>query len=593
MDLITPQDLLKATPALKYFGGNYIARLLYHKLRLDEINSTYNKFAHCTPGDFVKGILQSLNATYTVPDTDLDNIPKEGSFITISNHPFGGLDGIILARIFPEVRPDYKILVNWLLTKLEPLKPYFLGVNPFETHKDVKSSFGGLKDAILHISNGHPIGIFPAGEVSTYHFQNRSISDKEWQYSILKFIKKSRVPILPVYIDGHNSLSFHLLGMVHPILRTAKLPSELVNKKGKHVNIRIGLPIPVKEQDEFRDIREYGRMLRGMTYPMSAALKQPRRHFSIQLFSPSPVIPPVDPQLIEAEVNGVCREGLLFRIKEDSVFCVPTERIPNIMREIGRLREITYREIGEGTNKSIDIDRYDSYFEQLFIWNETEKKIIGGYRVGKGNKVMDLHGLDGFYISSLFRISPSFFPVLRVSMELGRSFIVKDFQRRPLSLFLLWKGILYMLLKHPEYRYLIGPVSITNEFLDISKALTVRYLKAHHFNSEFGKLIIPRKPFKDCIPGSIDIRMFERFTENEIGRLEKFIQNIDPHYKTPVLLKKYLSVNAEILGFNIDPLFNNCLDALTILDIFEVPQDTIEALSKEINDQSILERFRK
>ena len=593
MDLITPGDLIKAVPALKFFGGDTTARILYRKLKLDYLNIEYTTYSHLPPVEFVNKALEVMNVSFDVSAEDLEHIPKDGQFITVSNHPYGRLEGVILAKILPEVRSDYKILVNFLLTKFEPLKKYFLGVNPFEARKDVRSSFGGLKDAILHVAHGHPLGIFPAGEVSTIHLTRRAVTDKEWQHSILKFIKKAKVPVIPIYIDGHNGFFFHFLGLIHPMLRTAKLPSELFNKKGKAIQLRIGQPILVKEQDELRDIRDYGEMLRILTYSMSVSLRQPRRFFSLQLFSPSPIIPPVESDQIVNEIRTICYDYQVFRIKDEVVYCVPTEMIPNIMREIARLREITYRAVGEGTNKAMDIDHYDTFFEQLFIWNETEKRIIGGYRIGKGAKIMDLHGLDGFYINSLFRIDPSFSSVLRVSIELGRSFVVKDFQRKALSLFLLWKGILYTLIKHPEYRYLIGPVSISNEFLDISKSLTVHYLTSHHFNSEFASYIKPRKEFSIRIPRVIDKDLFQRYTEKGVARLDRFIQGIDSQYKTPILLKKYLSVNAEIIGFNVDPLFNNCLDALTILDIFEIPMDTIESLSKEINDQSILERFRK
>ncbi len=263
------------------------------------------------------------------------------------------------------------------------------------------------------------------------------------------------------------------------------------------------------------------------------------------------------------------------------------------MVEISRLRELTYRDIGEGTNNKSDQDTYDAYFEQLFIWDDEFQKIVGGYRIGRGDEIMDQLGIEGHYINSLFKIKKEFGSVLRISLELGRSFIVKEYQKKVLSLFLLWKGILYVLLREPRYRYLIGPVSIPNEFSDISKGLVVRFLKANNYNSEYGAYIKPRNSFKDRIPGTIDLPVFLRYTHKDVNRLDRFIHDIDPKFKLPILLKKYLSVNSEVLGFNIDPLFNNCLDALIMLDLFEVPVDKIEALSKEIHDQTIMSRFRK
>ena len=593
MDLIAPKDLLQAFPPLKVFGGEPLARIIYRAMKLDEVNRNYLEHEHEDPDTFIDSAYRVMQISHEVWNEDLEKIPKEGPFITVSNHPYGGPEGIILLNVLPKVRPDYRILVNFLLTKMKPIQGYFMGVNPFETHRDVKSSFGGLKDAFLHIQQGHPLGIFPAGEVSTYHFKNRAISDKEWQHSILKLIKKAHVPVVPIYFEGHNGNFFHFLGMIHPLLRTARLPSELFNKKGKVFRIRIGSPVPVKEQDEYRDITEYGRFLRLKTYALGLSYKKPRKHFTISFSHPAPVIPPVDQNMILEEIEKIRKDYLLLCVKENSVFCVPTEKIPVIMSEIGRLREITYRDVGEGTRKALDIDPYDPYFEQLFVWDDEEKKLVGGYRIGKGETILKRSGMKGFYITSLFNISKKFAPVLQVSMELGRSFVVKDYQRRALSLFLLWKGILYILLKHPAYRYLIGPVSISNEFREVSKSLTVACLRHHHMNTEFAEFIRPKREFKEKIDRIIDLPLFLRHVDSDISRLDKFIQDIDPAFKTPILLKKYLSVNSEILGFNVDPLFNYCLDALTILDLFELPRDTIETLSKEFNDQSILERFKK
>jgi len=595
MDLISPKQLVEANRYLQYIGGETLAKILFKILQFDKLNKEYNRICEFSAEGFIDGVIEGAGVNYAVDEQELENIPKTGPFITISNHAYGAIDGILLLKIIPGTRPDYKVLVNFLLTRLEPLKPYFLGVNPFEAYKDVRSSFGGLKDAFGHLQTDHPIGIFPAGEVSTVKLQYRGVADKEWQHSILKLIKRARVPVIPIYFDGSNSTLFHLLGMIHPILRTVKLPSELFNKRGKTIRIRVGTPILVKEQDEFEDLREFGKFLRMKTYALGIPMSNIKRQAQV---APSPaaqepVIDPVPQELLIQEIGIIQEEFKFFQIQNFSVFCAPTERIPYITSEIGRLREITYRLVGEGTNKSFDLDHFDQYFHQLFIWDEETQSIVGGYRVGKGRDILDQYGIQGFYINTLFQIDPDFSTVLRVSIELGRSFITKDYQKKTMPLFMLWKGILYLLIKNPEYRYLIGPVSMSNEFLDVSKALAAEFLKANFYNSEFSEYIHPNKPFTIQVPRKINKQLFLRYVGKDLGRLDRFISSIDPIYKTPVLFKKYLSVNAEIIGFNIDPLFNNCLDALTILDLFEVPYDMIEALSKEINDQSLFDRFRK
>jgi len=593
MDLITPRDILNLNKNYKYFGGIAFARFVMWFFRFNEFNRRFAKLNHLKDQKFLEEGLKELGVTFEVSEEDLARIPKEGPFITVSNHTYGALDGIILMRAIPPVRQDYKILVNFLLTKLTPISEYFIGVNPFETYKEVKSSFGGLKDAVLHVKNGYPLGIYPAGEVSSFDLDKGKITDRTWKHSIIRFIKKAQVPVVPVYFEGHNSTFFHILGFIHKELRTAKLPSEMFNKRGKNIRIRIGTPIPLAELEEYRDFNEFGDFLRTKTYALGASLIE-KKKFPANLKSlPAIIAAEISADLLESEVNSLLPEFLLFRMKGTAVLCAPAHRLNHVMKEIGRLREITYREVGEGTGKSLDIDEYDPYFEQLFIWDEVEKRIIGGYRVGKGRDISRKYGMAGFYIQSLFRIDEEIRPIMELSLELGRSFIVKNYQRKTMSLFMLWKGILYFLLKNPEYRYLIGPVSISNDFMDISKALVVEFFRHNHFNTEFAQYVRPRKEFSYNMDVEIDREIFLKYTSNDLNRLDRFIQDIEPAFKTPILLKKYISLNAEVVSFNVDPKFSNCLDALIILDLFEVPFETIETLSKEINDQSILERFKK
>jgi putative hemolysin len=269
---------------------------------------------------------------------------------------------------------------------------------------------------------------------------------------------------------------------------------------------------------------------------------------------------------------------------------VPSFEIPNIMNEIGRLREITFREVGEGTNQKMDIDEYDLYYNQLFIWDEENRKIVGAYRVGKGKEIMDIYGVRGFYVQSLFRMNRRLNPILSQSLELGRSFIIPDYQRKPLPLFLLWKGILYFLLKNPEYRYLLGPVSISSRFSNFSKELIIKFIKENYYNESIARYIRPRKKFIVSLHHLDTDILIE--SASDLNKLDRIIKDIETAQKNmPVLLKKYLKQNGKIVGFNIDPKFNNAMDGLLLLDLFDVPTSTISALSKEVNDKGILERF--
>jgi putative hemolysin len=269
----------------------------------------------------------------------------------------------------------------------------------------------------------------------------------------------------------------------------------------------------------------------------------------------------------------------------------PAEKIPAIFIEIGRLREITFRKVGEGTNKSTDIDEYDFYFNHLFIWDNDAGKIVGAYRIGKGKEIISVYGISGFYINSLFRLKNSFQPLLMQSLELGRSFIAEEYQKKTIPLFLLWKGIMVFLLRNPDYRYLIGPVSISNDFSKFSKSLIVEFVRKYFNDEKYSGYVVPRKDFIVKPDKAIDRNIFIDTSESDINKIERIIIDIEPGYRLPVLLKKYLEINGRIIGFNIDPKFNYCLDGLLILDLYNIPREFIQGLSRQLNDESIMERF--
>jgi putative hemolysin len=593
MKLLTSRELAKATN-LDMPGGVFIAEALMQIFRYNKLNRVYSSAYDSDPVVFINSILDQLDIKYEVPEKDMENILSEGPFITVSNHPFGGIDALILLKIITSRRNDIKGMANFLLQKIDPLKEYVLPVNPFETRKDVKSSFKGLKEGLNFLKEGHVVAIFPAGEVSTYQSESNIIIDREWQEPALKFMKLAEVPVVPVYFHGTNSRWFHILGRIHPLLRTAKLASELFNKRHKVIRVRIGKPVTVREQAEFHDIARYGRYLRARTYSLGSTLEA--RHFFPNLRQRRskrqvPVADPVDKAKLRDEFNSVRQSHELFTSKNFSVLFAPTRVIPNIFREIGRLREITFRAVGEGTNRATDIDEYDFYYHHLVIWDIDTDSVVGAYRLGKGKEILSQYGIKGFYINSLFRISKAFEPYLHESIELGRSFIVPEYQRKPLSLFLLWKGLLSVLLTHVDYRYLIGPVSISNDFSDFSKSLIVEFIRNNHFDDDMARYIKPRKEFNPQFDPRFDSRIIIDNAENDISKVEKVVSDVDGGYRIPVLLKKYLEVNAKIIGFNVDPDFNNCLDGLIMLDVYKFPVDFVRALSKDMSEEDVRMRF--
>ncbi|QGY46033.1 GNAT family N-acetyltransferase [Maribellus comscasis] len=591
MELLKPKDIFKTRPAFTLLGGEYFAKFLMYILRFNKLNKIYSQIAEKHGLEFIDEVIKSFEFNIEFDEQELKRIPQKGPVVVVSNHPFGGLDGLILIKYLSMVRSDVKVIANFLLEKIEPVSNYFIADNPFDKN-NTENGFAGIKQAISHLKNEGVLCLFPAGDVSTYGTFD-SATDQVWQFPVVKFVKKARVPVIPVHFQGTNSRLFHILAKIHPSLRQVRLPSELLSKKHKNIKIRIGSPIKVEEQDRFDDVYQFGRFVRAKTYSMESNIEV-RRFFNYSMkpsSKPEAIIDPVPQEEILKEIQKIKQDYTLFNLKNYTAYCAPSKEIPNILNEIGRLREITFRDVGEGTNQSIDIDEFDLYYNQMFIWDEDEQRLVGAYRIGLGKDILTQYGKRGFYLHTLFRIDEEFKTVLSESLELGRSFVIKEYQRKPMPLFLLWKGILYFLLKNPEYRYLIGPVSISNNYSKISKDLIIKFIMSNHLNWKMAQHIKPRNSYK-FKSNNPDINILMENMERDINRLDKTIGDLDEtNSGLPVLLKKYIKLNSKIIGFNVDPKFNNCLDGLIVLDVYDVPKNTIESLSKEANDGSILERF--
>ena len=546
----------------KKFNNDIIAKFILQLKRFNKINKLYSENLDKNGPKFIDSVIDSLGIQFEVDETDLKRIPENGAFITVSNQPFGGIDGLLLLKILSDKRPDFKLLANFLLHTIEPLNDFSIPLTENDETKPNKFSFTTLKRTLEHVQEGNALGIFPAAEISKVHSLN-NISDRKWQNSLIKLIKLAQVPVVPIYFQGNNSWIFHLLGNVYPALQTARLSKEFFNKKKKTIKIRINKPISVKELNEFHDIERLSRFLRAKTYALGTPFevkKFIRPKFIPKAKKVEEIINPIPLEKIQPEINLLKENYHLFDSNEYSVVCGPSVEIPNILNEIGRLREITFREVGEGTNRSLDIDEFDLYFYQLIIWDNENKKIAGAYRVGKGNEIMEKYGVNGFYINTLFNLKAGFYPVLEESLELGRSFIIKEYQRKPFSLFLLWKGILYFLLKNTEYRYLIGPASISNDFSKFSQSLIIDFFKENFFNHDLSKYIQPRKRFKIKQNPNFDNDVFIQNTKQDVKKLDKFIQDIEPDYNTPVLFKKDSRGLGSERGGATHPKFNNCVN---------------------------------
>jgi len=535
--------------------------LLMKVLKISTLNRIYKRNKHLSDVPFLNGILDEFQIKFEIPEADMKRLPKEGPYITISNHPLGGIDGILLLKLMIEQRSDFKIIANFLLHRIEPLKPYIMPVNPFEDRKDVKSSIAGFKNAIMHLREGHPLGVFPAGEVSTYK-DEKLIVDKPWE-------------------EG--------------AIRTAKLPSELLTQKRRVIKVRVGKAISVKAQKEHESLSDFSEFLRIKTYMLSKTFEDKPKildNLQSQLKVPKPpkrIVTPIDPEVMIAEVEALrVKDCKLLTSKNYEVYLAAADDMPNILREVGRLREITFREVGEGTNEAIDLDKFDTYYHHMFLWDNDKKKLAGAYRMGLGSKIFERFGIDGFYLQDLFRFEPELHTMMSQSIEMGRAFIIKSYQQKPMPLFLLWKGIVHTTLRFPEHKYLIGGVSISNQFSNFSKSLMIEFMKSHYYDPYVAQYVHPKKEFKVKLKDADKDFVFDE-AEADLNKFDKIIDEVEPGaLRLPVLLKKYIKQNAKLVAFNVDPLFNNAVDGLMYIKIADLPESTVRPVMEEF--QAELER---
>ncbi|MCK0199855.1 GNAT family N-acyltransferase [Ornithobacterium rhinotracheale] len=590
MSLVSVKDIAQVSGLQKFgFAGKPFAFLVHRILNLNKLNSIYEANKSLDSPEFESHLLKDLAITYEVQDEELARIPKEGPFVVVSNHPLGGLDGIIMLKILSEIRPDFKIIANFLLQKIEPLAPKIFPVNPFETRKDIKNSLLGMKAALEYLQQGHPLGVFPAGEVSYKNAQGE-IVDKPWQKPIMKLIKKAGVPIIPMYFKAKNSKHFYSLKKIHPDLQTALLPHELLKTRLKPIQLRIGKPISLKQQEEFETIEEFTHFLTKKTFVLASSY-EPKKNITQTIKDSIPTRPKTvkniiketpSEDLIEEVKKLRATEALLFSNSRYECYFCDFKSIPKLMREIGRLREITFRQVGEGTNKETDIDRFDRHYNHLILWDTQENKIAGAYRMGLGNEIYKNYGIKGFYISELFHFDPEIQPFFRKAIEMGRAFVVPEYQQKPMPLFLLWRGIIHVALRNPEHKFILGGVSISNQFSQFSKALMIEFMQSHFYDPYVAQYVRPRRAFKPKIKDQDKDFIFDE-AKADLNKFDKLIEELEPNaLRLPVLIKKYIKQNAKVIAFNVDPKFNDAIDGLMYIRISELPESTIKPVLEEL-----------
>ena len=598
MSLISKNDLVSAAGLGKWGLLKYpIVSAVMRLAKINKVNDLYDKIKDLEGQEFFDKLLEELNVKYLAFQEDLAKIPKTGPFILVSNHPLGALDGVIMCKILTEIRPDFKVMGNFLLTKIKPMEPYVISVNPFEKRKEAYSSMSGMREALKHLSDGGCLGIFPAGEVSNKNNEYNEILDKEWQEPALKLIKKAQVPVVPMYFHAKNSKLFYNVSKIHPDLQTLLLPSEMVNKREKPIKIRIGRPVTPKILNEYETPKELGEFLRKKVYMMKSYFedrKSVAEFLKVKNLNISPKEEVVIQNIIDetplAEIladreNLRKKEGkMLFSNGDYEVYFTKFDEIPAMMREIGRQRELTFRAVGEGTNLPFDLDEYDKHYHHLILWDNVAQKIAGAYRMALGSEVMKNYGIKGFYTNSLFDFDQELQPFFKKVIEMGRAYISIEYQQKPLPLFLLWRGIVHVCLRNPEHKFLMGGVSISNRFSDFSKSLMIEFMRSHYFDPVVAQYVHPKNDYKVYL-SERDKSLFFEGLDDDLNKFDKLIDDFEPEMRLPVLIKKYIKQNAKVVAFNVDPNFNDAIDGLMYIRISDLPEGTIKPVLEEMSEQ--------
>lgn len=579
-NLFTLNELRQAMPKV----GPMVQRPLEKMLALDGINGIYDRAAaECEqPADFSQKCLDDLDVGLDIKPEDLARIPRTGPLVIVANHPFGGVEGLILSSVMLKVRPDFKAMVNQFLGVIPEMRATSIYVDSLGSNK--AASMRGLKQSIQLLRDGGCMGVFPSGTVSHLHLSTRKVEDPQWSPHIGALIRRTGASVVPVFFAGKNGFMFQLAGLIHPRLRTALLPRQVLNKKHTTFALQIGRVISAREIARLENDQAVSDYLRNRTYALNERAITPLKPWRklVNLLSWRPrdpaveVASPVDASRLERELSHLPPENLLASNTDLKCYLANWEEAPSMMRELGRLREATFRSVGEGTGKEIDVDDFDQTYKHLLVWNSAKRELVGGYRIGLTDEVTAHAGYRGLYTHSLFNYRSEFLFQLGPTLELGRSFVRSEYQRSFSPLLLLWKGIGGFVSRNPKYRYLLGPVSISNTYSPLSRALISEFMNRPDHCAAASTLVRPRTPFK--VKDSIVQRaQLLAMPIADLDDLNDLISDIEPDGKgVPVLLKQYLKLGAKALAFNVDPAFGHCLDCLCLLDLTSADRRSLD-----------------
>ncbi|MFT7879303.1 MAG: lysophospholipid acyltransferase family protein [Sulfurimonas sp.] len=523
---------------------------LFHE---NQINEFVVQNRHKDALSFIETILDHFEVTIGLKKDEMARIPAYGRTVIIANHPLGALDALALIHLLKDVRKDIKIVANSFLGQFENLKELLIPVDNIKGKMDrgvVTSIYSALEEEKAVI-------IFPSGEVS--RARPNGVKDTKWKNGFLKIATKMKAPILPIHIKAKNSKSFYLLSMLNRSLATATLPHEMFKGRGKQIDFTIGKSIPYESYNMALPTNEKVKLLRKHFYRIAKKRKA--------LFKTEN---PISMAETPSEIKKALKDGTLLGETLDGKRIILYESVKEncVIKEIGRLREISFRFVGEGSGKKRDIDEFDFYYKHLIIWDDEQLEIAGAYRLGLSGQIVEDFDIDGLYSSSLFQYHEGFDPQLASGIELGRSFVQpKYWNSRALDY--LWQGLGAFVKSRPDIRYLFGAVSMSDSFNEKAKALMI-YFYSHYFASN-EKLVTHKNPYYlssemktycESIFAGDDYRADQRVLKEELGYMG---------YMIPVLYKQYAEVcdegGVKFLDFGYDKDFNNCIDGFIVVDL--------------------------
>jgi putative hemolysin len=543
-------------------------------ISLDRVRELYRQVQPSPDGFGLEGLLAAMRVELQVNAADTARIPAAGPVVVVANHPFGMLDGAMLAVLLTRVRPDVKVMTNFLLRDVPELARHSIFVDPFQSDRAnaIDTNRRAVREALAWLRGGGMLAVFPAGEVSQWQFPQAEIADPRWNDTAVRLIRRTEATALPVYFCGRNRVGFHLLGMIHSRLRTGLPLEEFLQPEGRTVEVRVGSEIPSASVSAIVEDREATEYLRWRTYLLARRSRQ-EKSWSVAVRSKlstkvqEPLAPREPSDVLARELNSLASDRSLVENAELAVYLVRANETPRVLEELGRLREVTFRGAGEGTGKNRDLDRFDDYYWHVLLWHKAKQELVGAYRAGNTREILAKHGVSGLYTSTLFRFDERVFEKIGPALELGRSFIRPEYQRQYAPLLLLWKGIARLLAMHRDTAVLFGPVSISNDYCKASREMIYRFFEARMREDELAGMVEPRRPFRPARLRPWDCRAMCHALR-DLEQLSQPITDVEADGKgLPILLRQYARIGGKLLAFNVDRQFSNVLDGLVVVDL--------------------------